>query len=101
MVPDTGAEFFLRLQREYRPIAGRFGAFFCPISGEAAGPGRTSYRGPATEVDLLRDTDAVAADKEGNHGRGRGGNVLVRMGDVRHYEETDPIWIRARTTTKE
>ena len=101
MPEDTGADFFMRLQKEYPPLSGRYATFICPISGEVAGPGRTSYRGPAAHVTNLRDTDPVAADKEGNHGRGRGGNVLVQMGDVSHYEETDPVWIRARITTKE
>lgn len=101
MPEDTGADFFMRLQKEYPPLKGRYVTFTCPISGEASGPGRTSYRGPATFVSNLRGEDPIAADKEGNHGRGRGGNVLVRMGDVSHYEETDPIWIRARITTKE
>lgn len=44
--------------------------------------------------------DPVAADKEGNHGHGHGGNVLTKTGDARYVEESDPLWIRARITTK-
>jgi hypothetical protein len=115
MNSDTGAAFFMRLQAEYPPLSGRLAIFFCPISGEPIGPQRTSYRGPAVDVNSVTRIDIeaqrgiqrtpvpvpMAADKEGNHGPGRGGNVLTQVGDVMHVEESDSLWIRARITTKE
>ncbi|HZN62187.1 MAG TPA: hypothetical protein VFC90_07255 [Planctomycetota bacterium] len=41
----------------------------------------------------------MGADREGNHGPGQGGNVLLKSGDVREASESDPLWVRARETT--
>ncbi|HTF56980.1 MAG TPA: hypothetical protein VK661_07080 [Planctomycetota bacterium] len=51
-------------------------------------------------IDKLAPDDPVAADNEGNHGPGRGGHVITKTGGIREVEETDPLWIRARITTK-
>jgi hypothetical protein len=75
--------------------------FICPLSDETPGPGKCSYRGPAFPLQMMEAKDPVSADKEGNHGPGRGGNVFTKTGDVIEVEESDPIWLRARTTTKE
>ena len=52
-------------------------------------------------INKLAPDDPIAADKEGNHGPGHGGIVMTKSGDVREVEESDPLWIRARITTKE
>ena len=97
----TGSDFFLALQRTPKPMISRYEPFICPLSDETPGPGRCSYRGPAYSLRLKESEDPVSADKEGNHGPGRGGNVLTKTGDVFEVEETDALWLRARTTTKE
>jgi hypothetical protein len=98
---ETGIDFWLKLQRTPKPIIDRYEPFFCPASGETPGPGRCSYRGPAFPIRTMAPEDPFAADKEGNHGKGEGGNVITKTGDVGWCDETDPLWIRARTTTKE
>ena len=98
---ETGSEFWLRLQRTPGPSFNKYEVFTCPDSNDAPGPGRCSYRGPAFPIRTMPPEDPIAADKDGNHGPGEGGNVLIRTGDVASYEPTDALWIRARTTTKE
>jgi len=49
----------------------------------------------------MDDQDPIGADKEGHHGPGQGGNVLIKLGDVREFGESDPLWLRAKETTKE
>jgi len=101
MPTHVGKDFILKLQLGPDPVLARHDVFFCPVSGEEVYSNRTSYRGPRTNVNKLEDTDPVLADKEGNHGRGEGGNVLTKIGDVREYAETDALWIRARVTTRD
>ena len=97
---DLGSARFLDLQlgdrqwHDYR-------LFTCPYSNDPLEAGRTSYRGPAMSTNSMKDGDPVAADKEGNHGAGRGGTVLNKAGDCFEVQATDPAWIRARTTTRE
>jgi prepilin-type N-terminal cleavage/methylation domain-containing protein len=100
MPSETGGDFWLKLQRTPKPIVGRYEIFFCPLSGDEIVPGQTSYRGPAMNVNKLDDSDPIAADKEGNHGPGDGGNVLSKTGDISEFKETDALWLRARVTTK-
>jgi len=98
---ETGVDFWLKLQRTPKPLIDRYEPFFCPLSKETPGPGRCSYRGPAIPIRTMSPEDPLAADKEGNHGKGEGGNAITKTGDVGYYDETDAIWIRARVTTKE
>ena len=98
--PEQGSEFFLVLQRSSRGVA-RYEAYICPLSGDAIEPNRTSYRGLARWADPMRDRDPIGADKDGNHGPGKGGNVLTYGGDVFEVPPTNSLWIRARTTTRE
>jgi len=98
---DTGVDFWLRLQRTPKPLIDRYEPFFCPLANETPGPGRSSYRGPAFPIRTMKPEDPFAADKEGNHGPGEGGNVMTPRGDVEEVGANDPLWIRARTTTKE
>ena len=96
----TGADFWLRLQRGPNPVITRYEVFFCVFSGDEVTPERTSFRGPSVPIYKLEETDPCGADKEGNHGLGEGGNLLMKTGDVNSFEESDPLWIRARTTTR-
>jgi|SRR6266850_2499516 len=102
MPSETGSAFFLKLQQGPRPFISRYEVFFCPLSGDEMGPGRTSYRGPCINVNKAEDKHPVGADKnlpENNHGAGEGGNVLFRTGDVREFAEEDEVWKEADTRT--
>ena len=98
---ETGVDFWLKLQRTPKPLIDRYEPFICPLSNETPGPGRCSYRGPAFPIRTMSPDDPFAADKEGNHGKGNGGSVLTKTGDCSDVEQLDPLWIRARVTTKE
>ena len=89
MPTATGAAFWLKLQEGQRPIVSRYEVFFCPLAGEEAGPGRTSFLGPAANVNKVADGDPVGACRH----EGNGGNVLTKMGDVQYFPEEDPIWL--------
>ena len=102
MTSATGSAFWLKLQEGPRPEIGRYEVFFCPLSGDEIGPGRTSFRGPGINVNKADDKDPVGADKnlpENNHGNGDGGNVLFKMGDVREFAEDDEAWREADVKT--
>lgn len=101
MKTHVGGDFWLKLQRGRRAVVDSYDRFYCPLAGEGAVEGRTSYRGPQRNVNKLDDDDVIGADKEGNHGSGLGGNVIFKTGDIVEATETDPLWIRARTTTIE
>jgi hypothetical protein len=104
MRTHSGKEFWLKLQRPSRgkpSVVGRHELFFCPLSGDEIRPNETSYRGPSRNIYKFDEKDPIAGDREGNHGTGEGGNLLTQTGDVSEYPEVDPLWIRARVTTKE
>jgi hypothetical protein len=70
----------------------------CPVKG---GREDLDYRGPAVSIRSLAATDPLAADRVGNHGPGKGGNVLLKNGSVFAGTETDPAWRRASETTSD
>lgn len=72
--------------------------FDCPVKGR---PGEIDYRGPARPLRELANEDPMAADRVGNHGPGRGGNVLRKDGAVHEAGEGDPLWTRAAETTSD
>jgi len=96
-----GGQYFMVLQQAPKLKPQGYEQFYCPLTDEERIPGRTSYRGPALLLKKLSQEDPCAADREGNHGPGEGGNVLTLFGDVKEVGANDPLWIRARTTTKE
>lgn len=98
---DRGGDFWLKLQRGERPVVDRYERFFCPLSGERIEPGRTSYRGPRLNVNRFADEDPVGADKEGNHGEGAGGNVLLKRGECIEAPGPSPLWMLAGRMTSE
>lgn len=60
------------------------------------------YRGPSININDLyyvEDDDPMGADADGNHGEGRGGNVLLKSGDVRTVTPDDPDWAASARTT--
>lgn len=70
----------------------------CPVKGEHR---EIDYRGPALPLRQLTVADPMCADREGNHGPGRGGNVLLKDGTVREAAEGDALWARAAETTSD
>lgn len=102
MQPETGTDFWLRLKKTPKPCVDRLEPFFCPLADHDETMDQTSYRGPAANVNKMEDEDPVGADFDGNHGAGKGGNVLVRTGDVNQYGPDDAKWKAAdeKTTGK-
>ena len=95
-LPATaGGAFWLRLQEGERPLIGRNEVFFCPFAGDEIVPGRTSFRGPASNVNRMDDKDPVGACRH----PGYAGNVLFKTGDVQTYPDEDPIWAEVERKT--
>jgi prepilin-type N-terminal cleavage/methylation domain-containing protein len=63
----------------------------CPLSG-------ARYRGPAADPATLLPQAPIAADAPGSHGEDEGGNVLLKMGEVRAVRESDGMWRYAGET---
>ena len=72
--------------------------FFCPVKGTRDD---LDYRGPALPLRKLALGDPLAADRVGNHGPGKGGNVLTKTGGVHTCPEDHPLWRRALETTSD
>lgn len=72
----------------------------CPVLG-TSGPQGVDYRGPALAINRLGNQDPLCADRTGNHGPGRGGNVLMKNGSIYALEESHPLWARAAETTSD
>jgi hypothetical protein len=69
---------------------------WCPVRGPS---GDVDYRGPARPLRLLSNQDPILADRPGNHGPGKGGNVMLKTGAVSPARPSDPLWERAAQTT--
>ncbi len=89
MSPRTGEEFWLHLAEPDLGLLDDSEAdlFECPARDRHD---RCDYRGPAAPADGLEADAPLGADKRGNHGPGRGGNVVRKAGDV--VEMEDPDW---------
>ena len=92
MQTETGSDFWLKLKRTPKPLIERVDPFFCPLAAHDKALDQTSYRGPARDVNRMEDESPVGADFDGNHGAGKGGNVIRKLGDVRDYQADDPVW---------
>lgn len=79
-------------RRPDRPFSPR-----CPVLGDR-GDG-IDYRGPARSISGLAATDPYVADRPGNHGPDRGGNVLLLNGEIHEVAPDHPLWRRAEETT--
>lgn len=102
--PQTGSAFWLGLSRTSPPLIDdqepeSWKLFSCPVMNRVLPPGETDYRGPKVDVNTLQEDDPIGADKEGNHGPGKGGCVLLKSGEVKVVEADDPLWLRAAETT--
>ncbi len=96
---ERGAAFWLALAETKPPLIDPSSQeiYFCVLKGEIGGPGETDYRGPADPPTNYTSEDPIGADKEGNHGEGRGGNVLLKNGSVQEVGPDDRLWVRCRT----
>jgi len=92
-----GRDFFRDQEKwpsyEQRPVD-----LFCPVKGTRR---ECDYRGPAKVLREIRNDEPIAADRLGNHGPGRGGNVLLKTGAVHTVEERHPLWAAAALTTSD
>lgn len=88
-----GSAFWLAFTKTAPPLIGQdeLEVLLCPVKGEPE-PGHCDYLGPALPFPELQPGDALAADKPGNHGDGRAGNILLKNGSVREFEYSEPIW---------
>jgi len=100
LLVETGGDFWLELTQTTPPLIDSTlnDIFLCPVRRST--DRRTDYRGPASNANRLADGDPVGADIDGNHGRGEGGNVLRKSGDVQTASADDPMWLRAAVTTR-
>ncbi len=93
-MPDkTGEAFWMALSRTSPPLIDEtsLDIYLCPLRGDSS-PGRCDYRGPAKRVSEAGEADPVGADKDGNHRRTGGGNVLLKDGSVTEHDATSPVW---------
>jgi hypothetical protein len=68
----------------------------CDISDHELGPLETNYRGPLLPWKKLTGRDALAADREGNHGESESINVLFKDGSVLEAAPGDALWKKCR-----
>jgi general secretion pathway protein G len=100
MPPDTGEAFWLKLSKTTPPLIDDSitDIYQCPV--ENVKDEGCDYRGPVEDVNTYMDGDPVGADVDGNHGEGKGGNVIRKSGDCMPYAATDPMWKAAETRLK-
>ncbi len=95
---ETRGHFWLKLTRTPQPMLQDPNVLFCPVAESLVSVGKTDYRGPLRDANTLEPGDLLGADQDrprNNHGPGQGGNVVLHNGQVAHYRETDPQWVRA------
>lgn len=96
---ETGDAFWLKLSKPPIQMIGEslLDIYQCPV--ENADDEGCDYRGPAKDVNGYADEDPVGADVDGNHGEGRGGNVIQKSGDVRTVAADNGLWAKAAEKT--
>ncbi len=70
----------------------------CPVKGTRVD---IDYRGPALAPRLLKKDDPFLADRPGNHGPEKGGNVVFKDGRIVEAGLADEAWVRAAITTSD
>jgi hypothetical protein len=70
----------------------------CPVKATNK---EIDYRGPARFLRELKNDDPMAADRVGNHGPGKGGNVLLKTGACHTVSENHVLWAAAAQTTSD
>ena len=92
-----GRDFF-RNQEKWPSYQQRPVDLFCPVKGTRQ---ECDYRGPAKALRDLRNDEPMAADRVGNHGPEKGGNVLLKTGAVHTVGLADPLWAAAAQSTSD
>jgi len=92
-----GRDFF-RNQEKWPTYQQRPVDLFCPVKGTRQD---CDYRGPAKLLRELRNDEPMAADRIGNHGPEKGGNVLLKTGAVHTVGLHDALWAAAAQTTSD
>ncbi|HEV3029852.1 MAG TPA: hypothetical protein VG457_19890 [Planctomycetota bacterium] len=92
-----GRDFF-RNQEKWPTYQQRELDLFCPVKGTRK---ECDYRGPAKPLRELQNDEPMAADRVGNHGPDKGGNVLLKTGAVHTVGLRDPLWSVAAQTTSD
>lgn len=92
---ERGEELWLSFARSRPPLLedDHLETLRCPVLGEPFEDGVCDYRGPKDPVVRLRPVDPVGADKAGNHGERRGGNVVLRDGSVTEVGPDEKLWL--------
>lgn len=92
-----GRDFF-RNQEKWPTYQHRDVDYFCPVKGTHA---ECDYRGPSRPLREIRNDEPMAADRLGNHGPDKGGNVLLKTGAVHTAGKNDALWAAAAQTTSD
>ena len=92
-----GRDFFVN-QEKWPTYQQREVDLFCPVK---AAHKECDYRGPALPLREIKTGEPMAADRVGNHGPGRGGNVLLKTGQVYTVSESHALWVTAARTTSD
>jgi len=89
----TGSELWISFTHSTPPLIDpdSLEVLLCPVKDQS-GIGACDYLGPRKPVSELKSDEALAADKPGNHGTGRGGNVLLKDGSVLEFDAAHPVW---------
>lgn len=71
---------------------------WCPMKGPSL---EIDYRGPAQTLPKMKPDEAILSDRPGNHGPGRGGNVVLKTGQMIQCDEQAPAWAAAARSTSD
>jgi len=89
---SRGDHLWTDLSKTDPPLIAAAEILRCPVRHEDFESGQTDYRGPLEDATRLKPDAPLGADKVGNHGAEEGGNVLLKSGNILHYEKRDPLW---------
>ncbi|MBV8880448.1 MAG: hypothetical protein JO332_10820 [Planctomycetaceae bacterium] len=92
-----GRDFF-RNQEKWPTYQQRELDLYCPVLATRKD---CDYRGPAKLLREIRNDEPIAADRIGNHGPEKGGNVLLKTGAVHTAGLKDALWTAAGQTTSD
>ncbi len=96
---ESGSGYWLALTRHQPPLLdASTGVLQCPVRHQA--DRATDYRGPARPWGGHYSDELVGADCPGNHGPGRGGNIVSVYGEVVAVGEDHRLWRRAEDETQ-
>ena len=92
-----GRDFFMN-QEKWPAYQQRDIDLFCPVKATRKD---IDYRGPALPLREIKNGEPIASDRVGNHGPGKGGNVLLKTGQVYTVSESHALWVAAARTTSD